>query len=667
MRDRRGLLLLFTSFIFFPAILHGQDDADLRARLGIKSRKIIAGKVFAPKREPVSQATVAISTGSAYQCTPVQTNNQGEFRAECNFPYDAEESKHLTVTLSVSKKGFQPAHKMANLLSFANGTGIAVTLRRMEPEDPTLLSQPELIKSLAPRLRQLEPDDGLSAGDQKDYARGVQEFLDRNQLERAIPLFTNVVQKNPLCLRCRTMLALAELAWNDWDDARRELGESINALIADRKLARAEPLVAYGVLFTWDREPLTASAYFAEALKCAPNDALALQEYGRAQYLDSNWEAASESLKQALAAGAGPEMRLMLVEVLLRTGTAAQAEAELTTYLDGRDIGKMPPRVRNLLERIRDRKKSEAALLVANEKARARGEEPIDYLHRPPQNLPDFEPASDQAPLGGILAAVGKNVSKLFSDLLNISAVENVQLDRLDHEGKINLSRRFEYLYLCMGTVDKRDPSFDEYRADSRGHELSQLGLDEGFMLTAGFISAPLLFHPIQQKGSSFRLLGHQKLRGRNTIVIAFAQLPARSRIYGSFKIGENTEATFKQGIAWIDEENYQIIRLASDLLKPLPRIRLDKLRTQIDFDEVRFNQATEKFWLPVQVIVTVQWSGRFLRNTHAYSDFKLFNVEASQKIEKPKSAGRPSGGTEDPASPEKPEAKPSQPPPPAK
>ena len=32
-------------------------------------------------------------------------------------------------------------------------------------------------------------------------------------------------------------------------------------------------------------------------------------------------------------------------------------------------------------------------------------------------------------------------------------------------------------------------------------------------------------------------------------------------------------------------------------------------------------------------------WSGKALRNTHAYSDFKIFNVDSSEKIVAPKAA----------------------------
>ena len=61
------------------------------------------------------------------------------------------------------------------------------------------------------------------------------------------------------------------------------------------------------------------------------------QELGRVQCMELNWYSASESLKKALAAGAGPEARLMRAEALVWAGTPDEATAELNLYLNGRE------------------------------------------------------------------------------------------------------------------------------------------------------------------------------------------------------------------------------------------------------------------------------------------------------------------------------------------
>lgn len=122
--------------------------------------------------------------------------------------------------------------------------------------------------------------------------------------------------------------------------------------------------------------------------------------------------------------------------------------------------------------------------------------------------------------------------------------------------------------------------------------------------------------------------------------MIAFAQRPEKARVNGAFKYGDTTMPTFSQGLAWVDAESYEIVRLRSDLLKPLPEVRLEKETTGIDFGENHFKDVAEVFWLPREVTVSVDWNGKSLRNKHEYSDFKLFNVGASQKAGKPKDLG---------------------------
>jgi tetratricopeptide (TPR) repeat protein len=645
-------LALFATFALLPLTLMAQvpvPAVNLGSPMGTstgndfqsrmyreQSHKTLAGRVYSPKGEPVANAMVEITNNAGAQFQAIPTDREGDFQADFNL-LDPDSARNFVAMLKVTKKGFEVAHRLEEMKGAVNQLNIAINLRARQQDDPSLLSQADLIMGVAPRLRQLGTADGLQDKQQKDYARGVQDFLDRHHLEDAVARLAKVVMLDPQCLKCQTMLALAEMSWGDWDDPKRELVDAVNTSIKDSKLGCAEPLLVYGVMVSWKHEPEHAAPYFAEALKFSPHDPLALQELGRAEYMNMNWWAANESLQKALAAGAGPEARFMRAEALLWAGTSKEATDELNLYLNGRDIKSMPPRVRALQTQIQERKKDEVAFHAAAVKAQARGVVALDYLHNPPQNLPDLEPAGDQGMLKDILAAVGKNVSDLFSGLPNICSLEKVHQERLDSKGKPSSAQEYKYRYLALAPDHPWGPSIDEYRADGSGRESAQLGLSDNAMLTEGFVSAPLVFHPSYQSGSSFRLLGRQKVKGRNTYVIVYAQEPAKSSLSGSFSYGSITRSTYTQGLAWIDMENYQIIRITSDLLTPLPQLRLDKETTDITFSAVQFKQVAQKFWLPETVTVTLDWNGRTYRNNHAYSDFLVSNVESTQKIGKPK------------------------------
>jgi hypothetical protein len=255
--------------------------------------------------------------------------------------------------------------------------------------------------------------------------------------------------------------------------------------------------------------------------------------------------------------------------------------------------------------------------------------------------LKGLDPAADQRPLDSILSSVGKTVEAFFANLPNTSSLEQVHEERLRGKKKVSSSLDQQFRYLCFTPAKAFGPGFEEYRSDLAGSQAGLVGLGDGYMLTAGFASASLIFHPAYQPQADFRYLGRQKVDGRDAYVVAFAQQPAKARVNGTFNYRLISMTTFSQGLAWIVSENYQIIRLRTDLLKPLLEVKLEKMTTDITYGEMHFKGVATGFWVPTEVTVAVDWNGRHLRNEHRYSKFKVFNVQATDKQGKPKDLGQ--------------------------
>ena len=657
MRIRLGFIGGSALFFLLPAILMAQapglsgnftaptanmtQDGFRMGMMGARHHKTLAAIVYDPEGRPVNQAAVEISNNVGVPLRVLYTDRAGEIQADYDF-FGGDTGKDFVATIKVSKKGYDVLHKVAVMEGSVNNLGLALTLHTPQSDsNPNLLSQQELINGVAPRFRNLGPADGLTRKGEKDYARAVQDFLDHHHLDPAVPRFLKVTEVDPNCLKCSTMLSLAELAWGDWDDPKRDLGKSITAITNDPKLAYPEPFLIYGALWEWRGQPQKAVPYFHKAAEYAPHDALALLELGRAQCLSMDFWDANESLQKALAAGAGPEARLLRAQALEWIGNPGEAMAEMNRYLDGRSPRSLSPRFRDLYEQIRAGKKDQTIVAAMKARAKASGVVPLDYLHHPPEKLSGLVPASDQKPLKDILAAVGKNEEQLFATLPDIVSTENVNQERLTNDGKSEIAQERKYRYLMVVPDQRWGPGIEEYRADFKGRLTNQPPLDDNYMLTEGFVSTPLVFYPAYQEGSSFRLLGTQDVNGRKTYVVVFAQRPGKTPISGSFTYGAMVRRIFTQGMAWIDADNYQVIRMVTDLLDTLPEIRLDKEHTDITFDKVNFKQSPQGFWLPKEVTVNLDWNGRLLRNEHSYSDFLLSNVESHQKISNPKDADK--------------------------
>ena len=607
---------------------------------GASRYHVVAGRVTSLNHDILRGAEVRVTPGLGGVTRWFKTDVNGEFQTM--YHVQGEFTGDFVVWVTIKKRGYQTAHEVINYADFPKPVMLPFTLRPITP-DPTVLSQQDLLSGLLARLRSLGPADGLAAKSEKKYAKGVQEFIEKGRPDRSLSDFTDVVRHNPECARCLTMLALADLDSGNWDGAARRTDAAVKLTASKKNPAGGslEAVVLAGVMHSWMHEPQTAIGLFAYANSREPGNKLVLQELGRAYLQLHEYEQADACLKSSVAAGGGEDASLLLIQALLREYKLDAASAEMKRFLNGRAVKKMPLQVRQVWSEIQNDKQVEALYAKTHKgkkmKHGHRDTASIDVLHDSPQqmHLKGLEPAKNQDSLKEILAAAGKNVATLYHDFQDSTSLEKVRQQQLRHNGKVANEAVEKFHYLCLMPNDPHVPGFTEYR--KRADPTWGGGGDSkrGYMLTSGFVSAALVFFPDYQSGSEFRYLGRQSLDGHETYVVAFAQIPLKAPLVGSFTIGKHSAPTFQQGLAWIDTQNYQIVRLLTDLLKPLPEVRLSKETTRIDYQEVYFKQIAQSLWLPKDVTVTVNWGGKTLRNNHQYSDFKLFNVGAAENITK--------------------------------
>lgn len=595
----------------------------------------VAGRVMNLAGNVIRGASVQVSPLAAGEFRVFKTDASGDFQTF--YSLNRGSITDFMVWLTVKKHGFLDAHELIDLGEFPTPVRLPVTLRPREP-DANLLSQQALISHLLPNLKSLSPSDGISAKSEKGYAKGVHEFVVKRRPERSLNDFLDVVRRNPNCAKCKTMLALAELDSGDWDSAARHADEAAQMTVKDQKGGSPESLLLGGVMEIWMHHPQEATNFLAWADKLHPKDPLALQEIGRAQLELREYDMADAYLERAIDAGAGPDARLLRVQALLGEDDLDAANAEMKRYLNGRSPKTLPVEARRIWSMVQDRKEITTLYAGANKGARRiRQDKNVDYLQYSSAQLNGLDPAKNQSELKPVLAAVGKNVAALFRDFQSTSSLEEIHQEKLGRNGKVSDSIEGRFRYLCLMPPNPAVPGFTEYRQNIEADDGPPAGLAQGYMLTSGFASAALIFDPDFQSGSQFRYLGRQKMDGHETNVVAFAQIPMKAELVGKFSNGNESAPTFEQGLAWIDTQTGQIVRLQTALLKPLPELRLTEESTQIDYQKVRFTKLAQAFWLPKEVTVTVDWRGKRLRNEHQYSDFRLFNVANNEKVAKPK------------------------------
>jgi Flp pilus assembly protein TadD len=606
-----------------------------------KHRWHIFGRVTTPRGDPVGDARVIIDVGTGPgSMKMLETNFRGEFRTD--YSLDARLYKSLSVEVSVNKPGFKAAKEFVDFGASDKTWGIDVVLGEKQ-EDPDQLSLAALVGSVAPTFRSaLVADPGIGRG-RSDAMRGAEELLDRHDSIKAVRSLNKVVDRSPECLECRALLGLTLLDAGSWAGATRQFAEAARLKPGHGNEAqRADLLLVLGVLEAWRHEDKKAAGFFVEALKVQPTNPLVLQELGRSLVLQQNWQAADEYLEKAIKQGASPAAHLLRARALLERGEPEEAEVEMKQFLGDKDIRTFPVPTRMLYAEVQERVKVKAYGRVKDVVS-----QPLSDLYRAVPELKGLAPAPDQAQLPMILQKMGESVGAYFRDFPNTTSLEKIRQEKLLHGGKVKDTFQQNFQYLLLAKPDGTGMGVEEYRTDMSGVRAAPEGLGSGFMLTSGFVSASLYLHPDYQSGSAFRYLGRQVMNGHDTHVVAFAQRPELAELRGRFSADGHSVPILLQGVVWVDAGSFQIVRLRTDLLKPPPKARLEKESTEIDFEQVHFKGSPLAMWLPHEVAVTVEWKGRAFRNMHDYSDFRLFNVDATEK----RKATQPAPET--PASPE--------------
>jgi hypothetical protein len=267
-------------------------------------------------------------------------------------------------------------------------------------------------------------------------------------------------------------------------------------------------------------------------------------------------------------------------------------------------------------------------------------------IHSRPE-LRSLHPVESQGDLPVILDEAGQRVEFFFHNFRDTTCTEKIQAEACKAETGLrilpggipqeygtksmicNAFYEGDFRYLRLAHVRRGVPFLEEYRTDAKGNAIDYDQLNGLPLLTYGFSAVALYFHPLNRAACRFRYLGRQMLKGRPTEVVGFAQIPGENTPVIAFQIGKLSGHILEQGVAWIDAATHEILCIQTDLLAPRPDLRVDKQTSKIDFRAVHLAEISAPLWLPTKVVVDLESAHQHLRNTHVYSDFKMFRVES--------------------------------------
>jgi hypothetical protein len=155
-------------------------------------------------------------------------------------------------------------------------------------------------------------------------------------------------------------------------------------------------------------------------------------------------------------------------------------------------------------------------------------------------------------------------------------------------------------------------------------------------LASLGLGSLVMIFHPAYRDEYEVTCEGLSRWHGAPAWQIHFRQRPDKPSRLREYNVAKQVFPVALRGRAWIATDSYQVVSLETDIVAPIPQIRLKAEHVSIDYAPVKFRKGNEELWLPQSAELFFDLGGRRIHRHHHFSNYMLFSVEENQKIAAP-------------------------------
>jgi tetratricopeptide (TPR) repeat protein len=567
--------------------------------------------VKGPKGEPIDRPAVVTlfrATGQVF----VQGTTRAGFVKFDHMPYSQ-------FKVQVIAPGYETATKQFELVS-AGAVTVTVNLQPMEAEDAAAAVG---FYALSPKV-------------QKDVGKAT-DALRANKLENALSHLQAAQRNAPNSAEVQFLFGLYSSKMNDSAHAMSYWVKTLE--LNPRHLSA---LIELGRELLQENKPTEAMPYLKRAVEVAPDSWRAEALLSKACVLQDMNEDAAKYAQRAIDLGhdRASTAQLVLVRVLVQKNETEQAIRMLESYV------KVHPTDKETADYLGKLKNPESANVSTGSlpvDATTADPLPLPSNWLPPdvdEKMPPVEPGASCS-LDDVVSKAGQQLLTLISDVDRFAATESLTHESISKSGLASNpeKRKFEYV-VSIEEVRHGYLNVEEYR-NGRGGALGEF--PDG-VATNGLPALVLIFHPYNAINFEMACEGLARWNGGLAWQVHFKQRSDKPNTIKRYRIGADgpSYAVALKGRAWISADTYQIVRLESDLVSPVPQIRLLADHTAVEYGPVKFSKGNVSMWLPQSAEVYYDWRGKRIHRRHSFSNYMLFGVEDKQKISAPKMAEAP-------------------------
>jgi tetratricopeptide (TPR) repeat protein len=478
----------------------------------------------------------------------------------------------------------------------------------------------------------------------------------------------------PARARKETKHGVSALKSGRWDDANKRLA-------AAYKLAPENPDVNFllGYLYYQKKELGRASQFLDTAANLSPGNVQTLsllgrvsleqQDYGRAvsnlekaiiadsdywvahdllaaSYLkQQKFEQARQQAEIAISKGkeAATTSRLVLGQALINLGQRDQGIQTLKDFVASEPKNPSVPQVQSFIAQV----EAEPAATGASPgntsiPVQIAAVDPLVAAAEPTFSIRPWQPPSIDLNKPSVVAnascpadiveRTGKRVEEFVEDVSRIAAIEHLLHEQLDEMGDAltKETRTFNYVASFVESA-QGSIAVDEYRQERLG-----LGDFPDHISSSGFATLALVFHPKMRDSFEMTCEGLGEFRGQPTWLVHFKQREDRPARMHDYRVGGVLYSLHLKGRAWITADRFQIVRIESELISPVPEIRLAGEHQVVEYGPVPFGKRNIQLWLPQSAEIYLDFRRHRYYRKHSFDHYMLFAVDAEEKHKAP-------------------------------
>jgi tetratricopeptide (TPR) repeat protein len=337
----------------------------------------------------------------------------------------------------------------------------------------------------------------------------------------------------------------------------------------------------------------------------------------------------------------GASARLVLGQALAGVQKYEAAIQVLTAYLDQAPASSVTPQVRALLAQLEKHVSPGAAdakaklgigdpeLTADNESAGNAGM-PTDVDAQKP-----FVAAGVQCP-ANILDGTANPTLELVDSVARFSAIEHMVHEKLSPRGVPSNRETRQYNYVA--SISEPAPDIlmiEEFR------DAGDLNMPDK-IITTGLPVLAIAFHPHFRDDFEMHCEGLGDWEGQAAWLVHLRQLDDRPPRLRAYVVNGNNYPVRLKGRAWVRADNFQIVHLETDLVRPIPEIRLFTEHTSVSYGPVQFKRSGTDLWLPKSAELYVHFAKQRFHRSENFDHFMLFATDAVGTAKLPKTDPTP-------------------------